>query len=247
MPPHDTSRFLPFMSGDNAMNGTSTTTHNDNDIHTHNVKTLRTWDYQGSRQASTTDAEMQRLLEELPTELSDYLRQEFAHRLDHMNEVYLQLGLRPKLILCDPVTGVKEGVFLGNMQCTMDHLDLFARFFLEDSSEGSTSLPSKRKGIPSTLHRLSVVTKPSQYETEKVIGVAVRVGRSFEGLLEQMTGNSLIYELARARRSLLLIGKPGVGKTTVLREIAKTLSEESDLEVVVIDKTCEIAGDGLGK
>ena len=45
-------------------------------------------------------------------------------------------------------------------------------------------------------------------------------------------------------RSLLVIGKPGVGKTTVLREFAKLLSRRKDLNVVVVDKTNEIAGDG---
>lgn len=47
-----------------------------------------------------------------------------------------------------------------------------------------------------------------------------------------------------SNESLLLIGRPGVGKTTLLREIAKRLSADQSLVVVVVDKTCEIAGDG---
>lgn len=51
--------------------------------------------------------------------------------------------------------------------------------------------------------------------------------------------------LVESTDSLLLIGRPGVGKTTLLREIAKRLSKDQSQVVVVVDKTCEIAGDGV--
>jgi stage III sporulation protein SpoIIIAA len=51
--------------------------------------------------------------------------------------------------------------------------------------------------------------------------------------------------LVQQTGSLLLIGRPGVGKTTLLRELASALSQNMALNVVVVDKTCEIAGDGL--
>jgi len=54
-----------------------------------------------------------------------------------------------------------------------------------------------------------------------------------------------LYDLAYNHKSLLIIGKPGVGKTTALREIANILSQNKYLNTVVVDKTCEIAGDGL--
>lgn len=79
---------------------------------------------------------------------------------------------------------------------------------------------------------------------EKVLGVAVRVGRAMTGLLETMTWASFLSDIAKEKKSLLCIGRPGVGKTTCLREIARTLAEVRSLNVVVVDKTCEIAGDG---
>jgi nucleoside-triphosphatase THEP1 len=88
-----------------------------------------------------------------------------------------------------------------------------------------------------------LITNPTR-NPERVIGVAVRVGRSLQGLLETMAWGSFLKDLADSKQSLLLIGKPGVGKTTVLRQIARILSEQAHLEVVVVDKTCEIAGDG---
>lgn len=54
-----------------------------------------------------------------------------------------------------------------------------------------------------------------------------------------------LYDLANKKQSLLIIGKPGVGKTTALREIANLLSQNRYLNTVVVDKTCELAGDGL--
>jgi len=79
---------------------------------------------------------------------------------------------------------------------------------------------------------------------EKVIGVAVRIGRALQGLVATQTWESFLPELAAKKHSLLMIGKPGVGKTTVLREIARILSNDPSLVVCVVDKTNEIAGDG---
>ncbi|OGI18037.1 MAG: hypothetical protein A2255_09310, partial [Candidatus Melainabacteria bacterium RIFOXYA2_FULL_32_9] len=45
-------------------------------------------------------------------------------------------------------------------------------------------------------------------------------------------------------KSILFLGKPGVGKTTKLREIARLLSDNLGKRVVVVDTSNEIAGDG---
>jgi len=44
--------------------------------------------------------------------------------------------------------------------------------------------------------------------------------------------------------SVLFLGKPGVGKTTVIREIARVLSDDLQKRVVIIDTSNEIGGDG---
>jgi len=59
-----------------------------------------------------------------------------------------------------------------------------------------------------------------------------------------MAWKSFLVDMAQKNHSLLLIGKPGVGKTTCLREIARILANDRTLNVVVVDKTCEITGDG---
>lgn len=79
-----------------------------------------------------------------------------------------------------------------------------------------------------------------------MLAVTARVGRAMEGIVDAMCpfllgggGGATAYD------SVLLIGRPGVGKTTLLRELARCLSADNRLVVVVVDKTCEIAGDGL--
>jgi nucleoside-triphosphatase THEP1 len=59
-----------------------------------------------------------------------------------------------------------------------------------------------------------------------------------------MAWENFLLEMAHKQQSLLIIGRPGFGKTTVLREVARILSQDRKLNVVVVDKTCEIAGDG---
>jgi stage III sporulation protein SpoIIIAA len=209
------------------------------------VRVLLQWQVppNGVVMSDTTPREMELLMDRLPRELSVYLQQAYHHRLEKINEIYLQLGLKPKVILSDASTGMTKREYLSHEPCTQGHIDLFANFFQADTDASCNMATAKRKGIAHTLHRVSLVTHPTR-NPEKVIGVAVRVGRSLQGLLETMTWESFLLDLANKKQSLLLIGKPGVGKTTVLRQIARMLSEQDHLEVVVVDKTCEIAGDG---
>lgn len=193
----------------------------------------------GVRPAPSTPDELRLLLDKLPVELSSFLLDTFGTKLDQMIEIYLQLGQRPEVWLMD-TNGEMLPHFLSGESCVQDHIDLFAGLFRNDE-EGENQQRTKRRGIAKTLHRISVITKPS---TGKVLGVTVRVGRSLTGLLETMTWPSFLTDRARLGQSLLLIGKPGVGKTTILRQMAGFLSATRKFVVVVIDKTNEIAGDG---
>ncbi|CAN8069798.1 unnamed protein product [Agarophyton chilense] len=91
-----------------------------------------------------------------------------------------------------------------------------------------------RSGIERTLHRISSI-KNRQGST---IGLTCRVGRAILGTI------SIIRDLLDTYPSILLLGKPGVGKTTVIREIARVLADEMEKRVVIIDTSNEIAGDG---
>src|SRR5688572_270371 len=91
-----------------------------------------------------------------------------------------------------------------------------------------------RAGIERTLHRISCIRN----RQGKIVGLTCRVGRALEGTID------IIDDIVRSGQSILLLGKPGVGKTTKLREVARVLSDEVLKRVVIVDTSNEIAGDG---
>ena len=91
-----------------------------------------------------------------------------------------------------------------------------------------------RAGIERTLHRISVIRN----RKGAPVGITCRAGRAIEGTIQN------IEDLVMSGESVLLLGKPGVGKTTMLREVARVLSESANKRVVIVDTSNEIAGDG---
>ena len=91
-----------------------------------------------------------------------------------------------------------------------------------------------RAGIERTLHRISCLRNRSG----KIIGLTCRVGRAVFGTIQ------VIEDLVMSGQSILLLGRPGVGKTTMLREVARVLADDAHRRVVVVDTSNEIAGDG---
>jgi len=91
-----------------------------------------------------------------------------------------------------------------------------------------------RAGIERTLHRISVMRN----RAGEPVGLTCRVGRAVYGSVR------LIEDLIRSGKSVLILGRPGVGKTTILRETARVLADEANKRVVVVDTSNEIAGDG---
>lgn len=91
-----------------------------------------------------------------------------------------------------------------------------------------------RAGIEGTLHRISAIRN----RRGDIVGLTLRVGRALFGTID------LIRDLIESGRSVLLLGRPGVGKTTKLREIARVLADDFQKRVIVIDTSNEIAGDG---
>jgi stage III sporulation protein SpoIIIAA len=91
-----------------------------------------------------------------------------------------------------------------------------------------------RAGIERTLHRISALRN----RAGKVVGLTLRVGRAVYGTVD------IIRDVVEAGKSILLVGRPGVGKTTLLREAARVLADELGKRVVVVDTSNEIAGDG---
>ncbi|MCL4543942.1 MAG: AAA family ATPase [Chloroflexi bacterium] len=91
-----------------------------------------------------------------------------------------------------------------------------------------------RAGIARTLHRISVIRNRGG----RPIGLTCRVGRAVYGTI------TVIRDLIESGKSLLLLGKPGVGKTTMLREVARVLADDFRKRVIIVDTSNEIAGDG---
>ena len=91
-----------------------------------------------------------------------------------------------------------------------------------------------RAGIERTLHRFSVIRD----REGNPVGLTCRVGRAVFGTVR------LIQDLIESGRSVLILGRPGIGKTTILREVARVLADDASRRVVIVDTSNEIGGDG---
>ena len=91
-----------------------------------------------------------------------------------------------------------------------------------------------RAGIKRTLHRISAIRN----RKGTIVGLTCRVGRAVYGTIK------IIQDLIETDKSILLMGRPGVGKTTMLREVARVLADDIRKRVVIVDTSNEIAGDG---
>ncbi|QAT89017.1 hypothetical protein EJ065_7495 [Corallococcus coralloides] len=91
-----------------------------------------------------------------------------------------------------------------------------------------------RAGIERTLHRVSAIRN----RQGRVVGLTLRVGRAIQGTID------MLRDLVESGRNLLLLGRPGVGKTTKLREVARVLADALGKRVMVVDTSNEIGGDG---
>jgi stage III sporulation protein SpoIIIAA len=91
-----------------------------------------------------------------------------------------------------------------------------------------------RAGIERTLHRISAIRN----RRGRIVGLTCRVGRAVFGTIK------VIEDLVQSGKSVLLLGRPGIGKTTMLREVARVLADNANKRVIIVDTSNEIAGDG---
>ena len=170
-----------------------------------------------NQQAITDDLDA--LLDMLPPELRERLQSHPRQR--DLIEVVLDLGRRPEARFPDTAEYLSEEVI------SRENLDYCIQRVGQFSDDN-------RAGIESTLHRISAIRN----RQDVVIGLTCRVGRAVMGTID------MIQDLVEQGRSILLLGRPGVGKTTALREIARVLADDLSKRVVIIDTSNEIAGDG---
>lgn len=94
--------------------------------------------------------------------------------------------------------------------------------------------PDNRAGLDGTIHRFSRIVNRNL----KTIGFTIRIGKAVDGAVD------LVKDVIESGENVLIVGQPGCGKSTTLRSCANYISTESDLSVVIVDSSNEIAGDG---
>ncbi len=140
---------------------------------------------------------------------------------DNLIEVVMDLGRLPEARFRNEVCYLgEEPISKKDLQYSIERVGIFGG--------------DNRAGIERTLHRISAMRN----RAGDIIGLTCRIGRAVFGTIV------MIRDLVETGQSILLLGRPGVGKTTALREIARVLADELEKRVVIIDTSNEIAGDG---
>jgi stage III sporulation protein SpoIIIAA len=167
-------------------------------------------------QLKITD-DLDALLDVLPLDIRHAV--EKANDTENLLEIILDLGRVPTARFVDHEINLRETEVT---RAEIDYVDERTGEFDADN----------RAGIERTLHRISAIRN----RRVAVVGLTLRVGRAVYGTVD------IIQNIIESGKSVLILGRPGVGKTTLLREAARILAENK--RVVIVDTSNEIGGDG---
>jgi len=160
---------------------------------------------------------LEALLTVLPPPIEASLRA--ANKSEDLLEIILDLGRQPEARF------VGHEITLSEKEVTSEEIEYIVSRISEFDDDN-------RAGIARTLHRISAIRNRKGL----VVGLTCRVGRAVYGTI------GIIQDIVESGQSILLLGRPGVGKTTMLREVARVLAENK--RVVIVDTSNEIGGDG---
>lgn len=159
------------------------------------------------------------ILQTLPPHIVEPLRR--MEDRDSLLEVVLDLGRTPEARFPG------REVVLSSQEVSCADLDFVVSRIREFGDDN-------RAGIERTLHRISCMRNRKGH----IVGLTCRIGRAVYGTI------AIIRDIVESGRSTLLLGRPGVGKTTMLREVARVLADDLKKRVIIVDTSNEIAGDG---
>ena len=174
---------------------------------------------QSVQTTSTDNKDFYQLIDVLPERIKTHLWE--LENLEELLEIVTDLGRKPEIRFLNHTEIINVD------EITKEDLNLSIKKVGAFSSDN-------RAGIERTLHRISAIKNRSG----EIVGITFRVGRAVFGTIR------VIEDLITSGRSVLLLGKPGVGKTTMLREVARVLSDNARKRVIIVDTSNEIAGDG---
>ena len=161
--------------------------------------------------------DLNKFMEVLPPHIAKAIEE--ANDSDNLLEIVLDLGRVPFARF------VNREVQLSEHEITREEIDfIFERIGDFDADN--------RAGLERTLHRISAIRN----RRGTIVGLTCRVGRAVYGTID------IIQDLVESDKSILILGQPGIGKTTMLREAARIISEKK--RVVIVDTSNEIGGDG---
>ncbi len=170
-----------------------------------------------------SNLQFQNDLDKLVEILPDRIRQHISYeRMEDVIEIVLDIGRVPEVRHSD---GKIEYIDTTDVEYSdIEYITSRVQEFTSDN----------RSGIPGTLHRISAIRN----RQGRVVGLTCRIGRVVTGTI------SCIKDICLKNKSILFLGRPGVGKTTKLREISRLVADELGKRVVIVDTSNEIAGDG---